>query len=257
MPLRPLSAMSSSGGQPALLVFADSLSYFGPRGALPADHPQIWPTLVADALGWRLELIARIGWTARDAYWALTQDPRAWAAVPHAGAVVLAVGGMDSLPSPLPTALREQIRYLRPAKLRRAARTAYNAVQPKASRLGWPVALPPRVSAGYLEKSRSALRALRPDLPVIGTLPPVHRSAAYGGFHQGREPQVAAVRDWAAGAHVPLVDLGATVREHVLGGRGNPDGIHWGFEAHRLVADAMLAALEPLTAPVSAEPKES
>jgi lysophospholipase L1-like esterase len=28
-----------------------------------------------------------------------------------------------------------------------------------------------------------------------------------------------------------------------MGGRGNPDGIHWNFEAHRAVAELMLKGL--------------
>ncbi len=71
-------------------MFADSLSYYGPTGGLPADDPRIWPNLVAAQLGWDLELIGRIGWTCRDVWWAATQDPRAWAALPRAGAVVFA-----------------------------------------------------------------------------------------------------------------------------------------------------------------------
>ena len=57
-------------------------------------------------LGWDVELIGRIGWTCRDVWWAATQDPRSWAALPRAGAVIFATSGMDSLPSVLPTALR-------------------------------------------------------------------------------------------------------------------------------------------------------
>lgn len=49
-----------------LLVFADSLSYYGPQGGLPADDPRIWPNIVAARLGWECELIGRIGWTCRD-----------------------------------------------------------------------------------------------------------------------------------------------------------------------------------------------
>src|SRR5262249_36788282 len=102
------------GSRPTLLVFADSLAYYGPAGGLPADDPRIWPNIVASQLDWDVELIGRIGWTCRDVWWAATQDPRAWAALPRAGAVIFATGGMDSLPSVLPTALREQIRYVRP-----------------------------------------------------------------------------------------------------------------------------------------------
>jgi lysophospholipase L1-like esterase len=33
------------------------------------------------------------------------------------------------------------------------------------------------------------------------------------------------------------------VAEQVMTGRGNPDGIHWNFEAHQAVAELMLKAL--------------
>ena len=154
----PVTSSDATGNQPTLLVLADSLSYYGPEGGLPVDDPRLWPNLVAAELGWTVELVARIGWTSRDAWWALTQDPRVWAAIPRAGAVVLAIGGMDSLPSPLPTALREQIRYIRPPALRRVVRAGYQAVQPVLSHLGWPVALPPRLSV--------ALPPPRPSLPA-------------------------------------------------------------------------------------------
>ncbi|MBX5487165.1 MAG: SGNH/GDSL hydrolase family protein, partial [Mycolicibacterium hassiacum] len=68
-----------SGRRPTLLVFCDSLSYYGPRGGLPADDPRIWPNIVASQLDWDVELIGRVGWTSRDVWWAATQDPRAWA----------------------------------------------------------------------------------------------------------------------------------------------------------------------------------
>ena len=43
--------------------------------------------------------------------------------------------------------------------------------------------------------------------------------------------------------NVALVDLKAAVADEVMNGRGNPDGIHWNFEAHRAVAELMLKAL--------------
>lgn len=187
------SSESADGQRPVLLVLADSLSYFGPKGGLAADHPRIWPNIVADELGWDVELVARIGWTCRDAWWALTQDPRVWAAVPRAGAVVFAVGGMDSLPSPLPTALRETIRYVRPPALRRVVREGYQWLQPRLAPLGRPVALPPKLSVEYLESSRNALEYMRPELPMIATLPSVHRSDAYASVHAGRPAAVSAI----------------------------------------------------------------
>nr|WP_314145344.1 diglucosylglycerate octanoyltransferase [uncultured Rhodococcus sp.] len=239
---------SETAAQPALLVLADSLSYYGPEGGLPVDDLRLWPNLVAAELGWTVELVARIGWTSRDAWWALTQDPRVWAAIPRAGAVVLGIGGMDSLPSPLPTALREQIRYVRPPALRRVVRAGYQAVQPVLSHLGWPVALPPRLSVEYLEQTRAALAYVRPELPVIGTYPSVHRCDAYGKVHSGREPAVRALRAWSADRNVPMVDLADAVRPNIESGNANPDGIHWGWDAHIAVAEAMLKVLRAVAA---------
>nr|WP_280252399.1 diglucosylglycerate octanoyltransferase [Nocardia abscessus] len=230
--------------RPVLLVIADSLSYFGPKGGLPADDPRIWPNLVAAELDWDVELVARIGWTCRDAYWALIGDPRVWAAVPRAGAVVFAVGGMDTLPSPLPTALRELIRYVRPPALRRAVRATYTWLQPKLSKLGRPVALPPKVSIDYLEQSRTALAQLRPELPVVAVLPSVHDCAAYGRVHSGRPRAVEALRAWSGRTSVPLVDLGEAVRDNIFSGAANPDGIHWGWDGHTAVANAMVKTLQ-------------
>nr|WP_280242920.1 diglucosylglycerate octanoyltransferase [Nocardia abscessus] len=237
-------AGAEEAARPVLLVIADSLSYFGPKGGLPADDPRIWPNLVAAELDWDVELVARIGWTCRDAYWALIGDPRVWAAVPRAGAVVFAVGGMDTLPSPLPTALRELIRYVRPPALRRVVRATYNWLQPKLSKLGRPVALPPKVSVDYLEQSRTALAQLRPDLPVVAVLPSVHDCAAYGRVHSGRPRAVEAMRAWSGRTSVPLVDLGEAVRDNIFSGAANPDGIHWGWDGHTAVANAMVKTLQ-------------
>ncbi|RDI54265.1 GDSL-like lipase/acylhydrolase family protein [Nocardia mexicana] len=235
--------------RPVLVVIADSLAYFGPKGGLAADDPRIWPNLVAAELDWDVELVARIGWTCRDGYWALIGDPRVWAAVPRAGAVVFATGGMDSLPSPLPTALREQIRYLRPPGLRRVVRSGYQWLQPRLAKLGRPVALPPRVSVDYLEQARNAVAQLRPDLPFVGVLPSVHDCEAYGRVHAGREPAVRALRDWSAKSGVPLVDLADAVRDNIFSGESNPDGIHWGWEGHTAVARAMVKVLAEVHAP--------
>lgn len=236
--------VAQASPRPVLLVVADSLAYYGPKGGLPADDPRIWPNLVAAELDWDVELIARIGWTCRDAYWALIGDPRVWAAVPRAGAVVFAVGGMDTLPSPLPTALRELIRYIRPPRLRRGVRSTYNWLQPKLSKLGRPVALPPKVSVDYLEQSREALAQLRPDLPVVAVLPSVHKCDAYGRVHRGRAKAVKALQAWSGRTSVPLVDLGEAVREDIESGSANPDGIHWGWAGHTAVATAMTKALQ-------------
>lgn len=234
--------------RPTLLVFADSLSYYGPTGGLPADDPRIWPNIVSSQLDWDVELIGRIGWTSRDVWWASTQDPRAWAALPRAGAVIFATSGMDSLPSVWPTALRELIRYVRPSWLRRWVRDGYGWLQPRFSPVAR-AALPPHLTVEYLEMTRGAIDFNRPGIPIVASLPSVHIADTYGRAHQGREPTVRAITAWSREHDVPLVDLKAAVADEVMSGRANPDGIHWNFEAHRAVADLMLKALSEAGVP--------
>jgi hypothetical protein len=156
--------------------------------------------------------------------------------------VIFATSGMDSLPSPLPTALREAIRYVRPPWLRRWVRDGYGWLQPRLSPVARP-ALPPRLSVEYLEMTRGAIDFNRPGIPIVASLPSVHIAETYGYSHRGRRGTVAAITPWAARHRIPLVDLKQAVEPHVLGGRGNPDGIHWNFEAHEAVAELMLTAL--------------
>lgn len=231
-----------------LLILGDSLTFHGPADALPADDPRLWPNVAAARLSGRAELFARMGWTARDAWWALIRDPRIWALLPEIDVLVLAVGSMDTTPSPLPTALREGLRYVRPPWLRRRLRDAYLASQPSLSRWsgGRPVALPPRLTVHYLDRCLRAVRVVHPGLSVVGVLPAVHRAASYGFAHGGHRQAVAAMRAWAESTGVPLLDLPALVGEHIRTGQGNPDGMHWGFAAHTAVGDGLAELLRPL-----------
>jgi diglucosylglycerate octanoyltransferase len=115
-----------------VLVFGDSLTFHGPAGPVPLADPRLFPNVLAAALQrsatWaaadscrvRADVVARLGWTARDAWWALTKDPVvATVLAPRASALVLAVGQMDQLPAAVPTYLRDGIAYLRPGGLRR------------------------------------------------------------------------------------------------------------------------------------------
>lgn len=226
-----------------LLVLSDSLGFYGPEGALPTSDPRIWPNLVAAELGLTCELFARVGWTTRDGWWCVTQDPRVWATVPSVEAVVLGLGGMDSLPSPIPTALREQIRYLRPASLRARARDGYSTIQRLFSPLGWPMALPPGVTVDYLDKTYASLRALRPDAPMAVLGPAVHRTRAYAYAQPGWSRTNGAMTEWADGAGVPLVPLRDLCEWSFDAGINNIDGIHWSFEMHEQVARRVLRAL--------------
>ncbi|HEY2192520.1 MAG TPA: diglucosylglycerate octanoyltransferase [Actinomycetospora sp.] len=244
-----------------LLVLGDSLSFHGPRTAHPADEPRLWPHVAATALRGTADLHAGLGWTARHAWSAVRTDPRVWVSVRHADVLVLGVGGMDSLPSPLPTAVRELIPVLRPAALRARVRAAYRAGHAAAATAGarraggWPTALSAAETVRCLERCRVAVTALRPAAPVVLLLPSVHRSALYGGVHPRRSGHVAALRAWADGHGVVTVDSAGLVAEHVLSGRGNPDGIHWGWPAHRAVGEAVATVISgALAAPTGGCP---
>lgn len=236
---------------PVLLVLGDSLAFHGPERAEPANEPRLWHNVAAEALGGRAELLAGYGWTARHAWRALTRDPRIWPVMPTVDALVFGVGGMDTLPSPLPTALREMIPSLRPDGLRRAVRNGYQAAQPVLSRAlrvlpgGGPVALPPHLTVRYLESCRRAVTFIRPDIPVVALLPSVHRAPAYGGVHAGRPAAERATRAWAASAGVALLDLPALIGDHIMAGEGNPDGMHFGWWGHKRVGEALAELLAP------------
>lgn len=239
---------------PRLLVLGDSLSFHGPDSGHPADEPRLWANVAARELGGSAELFAGIGWTARDAWWALTGDPQVWAELHRADVVVLAVGSMDTLPSPLPTYLRTGLRYLRPDRLRRVVRSAYLAAQPRlaVALRGRPAVLPARLTVRYLDTAVHALRVLRPELPIVGWLPSVHRAPSYGYVHTERAATAAGMAAWARRAGVPLLDLPAVVGPHVLGGHGNADGMHWGWEGHEAVGLAMASLIAPLLASTGA-----
>jgi diglucosylglycerate octanoyltransferase len=238
-------------GGPVLLVLADSLAFHGPERAEPANEPRLWHNVAATALGGHAELLAGYGWTARHAWRALIRDPRIWPVMPTVDALVLGVGGMDTLPSPLPTALRELIPSLRPDGFRRAVRDGYLAAQPWLARLfaglpgGGPVALPPKLTVRYLESCRRAVTTIRPGIPVVALLPSVHRAPAYGYVHAGRPAAERATRAWAESAGVATLDLPALIGAHIRAGEGNPDGMHFGWSGHQRVGEALAALLAP------------
>jgi diglucosylglycerate octanoyltransferase len=234
-----------------LLVIGDSLTYHGATGPEPTTDRRLWPNLVATQLRTSLDLLARQGWTARDAWWAITKDPVAWSVlVPRAGALVIAVGGMDALPASIPTYLREGIAYVRPRPLRRRVRRAYRVAHPHVAALwaGHLRVLPQAATDHYLTRVVRGVRHYRPDLPVVALTPPPWRSADYPGRRQ-HPAAVAAARAWAARERVVLADIEAVVQTMHDRGEGNPDGLHWDWPTHRRVAEVVSRAVQTATAP--------
>lgn len=235
------------GPQRHVLVIADSLAFHGPQRAELLTHPGLYPNVLAAALSRPgrpvvADVVARLGWTARDAWEALTRDPRVYSLLlPAADAVVLAVGGMDYLPAIMPTHLREGIRHLRPPWLRRAVRAAYRTLLPPGARLtgGRWRTLPQQLTDEFLSRCVTGIRTFRPDVPVVGVLPPPHDARSYGRVVAGHPRAVRAARRWGAREAVPMVDLPAVVAPYLAAGRLNPDGMHWPWDCHAAVGKAL------------------
>lgn len=229
-----------------LLVIGDSLAFHGPERTEAPAHPGLYPNVCAAALGDDVEvdLVARLGWTARDGWWAATKDPVVWGTyLPRADGVLLALGQFDQLPAAVPTWLRDSIPYLRPGGVRRAVRRAYLASAPAVIRGtgGRLTQLSTTATSHYLGRLVTAIRHFHPHLPIARLLPAPWDSAIYP-IRRSHAPAVAAARTWCEEFAVPGVDTDALVTT----GTNNPDGLHWGWDTHERIgvesAKALLAA---------------
>lgn len=233
-----------------LFVLADSLAFHGPTQTHSPQHPDLYPQVCAAALGSgsdavAVDLVARQGWTARDAWWALTKDPMAFGVYVHrADYLVIGVGGMDHLPAAIPTWLRDSIPYARPGALRRNLRQVYRRWSPSViSATGGRLRqLPQAATDRYLTRIVHAVRHWRPDIPIALVGPSSHAAATYPS-HRGHQPAVRAAARWCAAHHVAFVDVDPYVLPSLAAGSGNPDGLHWSWEVHRGVGTALAAAL--------------
>ena len=230
-----------------VLVLGDSLSFHGPDQPHRPSDPRLYPNVAARELGddVRADVVARIGWTARDAWWALTKDPNVWGELlPRADALVLGVGQMDHLPASVPTWLREGIPYVRPGSLRRQVRRAYGAASPWVIRAtgGRMRQLPQVATDHYLARIVQGVRTYRPGIPMVLLGPSPHAAPSYPS-DRGHAPAVGAARRWAGAHDVAFVDLDPLVGPSLAAGTGNPDGMHWGWEAHEAIGTAVAAAL--------------
>lgn len=230
-------------GERRLLVFADSLAFHGPEQVEHPGHPQLFPNVAAARLGddVAVDLVARLGYTARDGWWALTKDPVVWGTyLPRATAVVLSLGQMDQLPAAVPTWWRESLPYLRPGWVRRRVRGSYLRTAPWVIRAtgGRLTQLPPRATSHYLARMVAGIRYIRPGLPVVRLLPAPYDSRLYPA--QRPHPiALAEARRWCAQHDV----RGIETEELVAPGPNNPDGLHWGWATHERIGTATAKAL--------------
>jgi lysophospholipase L1-like esterase len=225
-----------------LLVVGDSLAFHGPSQPELLTHPGLYPNVLGRLLGHDVDFAGRFGWTARDAWWAMTRDPNVYSVLlPRADVVVLALGGMDHLPASLPAYLRTGLDYVRPGWLRRRAKAAYHRANPYVVRAtgGRLRTLPQDVTLHYLTRIVDAVRTLKPGTPVVAIVPPPFDAEYYGHVTRTHASAVEAHRRWGAAHDVPLADLDAVVGPHLAAGTLNPDGMHWSWAAHEDVAKAL------------------
>jgi len=228
-----------------LFVLADSLAFHGPeRIEIPTD-PRLYPQVCANGLTADVDLVAREGWTARDAWWALTKDPMAYGVyLPRADYVVIGVGGMDQLPASVPTWVRDSLPYVRPGGLRRRLRRAYRSLTPGVIKAtdGRLRQLPQHATDRYLTRIVQAIRTVRPGVPIALLAPTPYRSPYYPS-ERHHERAVTASRVLADELGVALVDPSSAVRSGLTDGSANPDGMHWSWSAHRSVGEDLATAL--------------
>jgi hypothetical protein len=230
-------ATSAATSVRRVLVVADSLAFHGPEQPELLTHPDLYPNVLARALDAEVDVVSRFGWTARDAWWALTKDPNVYSILlPRADAVVLGVGGMDSLPASLPTYLREGIAYLRPGSVRRRARQIYHRAHPPLVRLtkGRMRVLPQAATDMFLTRCVQGIRLVRPGVPIV-TMTPAPWDSWYYPVNRGHEGARQAALDWAKRESVPILDVEEIVAPTLADGSANPDGMHWGWTVHRQV----------------------
>ncbi len=226
-----------------LLVIGDSLAFHGPERTERPDEVGLYPNVCARALGddVSVDLVARLGWTARDGWWAATKDPVVWGTyLPRASGVLLAQGQFDQLPAAVPTWLRESLPYLRPGKVRRRVRQGFVSASPHVVRAigGRLTQLPPNATGHYLGRLVTAIRHLHPGVPIARLLPAPWTGDLYP-VTRSHGPAVAAARDWCDRFDVVGVDL-----DHLVDvSSNNPDGLHWGWQTHERVGTAAAKAL--------------
>ncbi|MEI6623455.1 MAG: SGNH/GDSL hydrolase family protein [Actinomycetes bacterium] len=234
-----------------ILVVGDSLAYHGPDRPHVLTDARLWPNVMATGIGLaggvetEVDLVARLGWTARDAWWAVTKDPAVWGRLlPRADGLVLAVGGMDQLPAAVPTYLRDGIPYVRPAAVRRRVRNAYRRLSPRVIRMsgGWMRQLPQGATDHYLARITSVARHFNPDIPVVLIAPGIHRASAYPSdrHHPGA---IRAARAWVRQHGTGYVEVDDFILPSLSDGSANPDGIHYSWRTHQLIGEAVGEAL--------------
>jgi hypothetical protein len=100
--------------------------------------------------------------------------------------------------------------------------------------------LPQAATDRYLTRIVEGVRIMRPGLPIALLSPPPWTGDYYPST-RAHAPAVAAARAWAERTAVAYVDVEPIVGPRL--GTCNPDGMHWSWEVHSLVGEAVAGAL--------------
>lgn len=254
-----LPAPARPPGSRRLVVLGDSLTFHGPEGPLPLADPRLYPNALGSRLGaatgdaWEVVVIARTGFGVRELWLALQRDVHLQQQVlVGADAVVMGVGSMDTATVGLPRPVTALLPFVRPTALRRRLRWWLDRWHPRLVRLSRErfVHTPRPVYRHCWRKSVEGVRLFAPGAALCAVVPALHAGPYYAYSLRHHPAAVEETVALAAELEVPLVDLPALTLPWL--GRLNPDGLHWCFELHECVAEAMAAALLAQLPPAAA-----
>lgn len=234
-----------------LVVLGDSSAFTDDRGPQLPGTASLYPTVLTQHLERELrrpvvaQVVARPGWTVRDATRVATKDQHLqFEVLAHADAVVIGVGSFDHAPAGVPPSLEAVVPYLRPASRRRAVRRVLRVAYPRLVRLTGghrprtPVGEFERLLRLLLEQVRGLTQGRAAGV-VLG--PTSHASAYYGHRHPGLDVAERRQLHLAREHGFLAVPVWPHVRPAVH--RLNVDGIHWPADVHAAVGVALAAAL--------------
>jgi diglucosylglycerate octanoyltransferase len=233
-----------------LVVLGDSLAFHGPEGPVPLTEARLYPNQLGVRLAvgtgesWDVAVVARAGWCTRDLWLALQKDVHLQQQVlMGADAVVIGIGGADALTVGLPRSVMAVLPFVRPTPLRRWLRQQVDRAHP--ALIGLTAELlrftPRSVYRHCWRKSVEAVRLFTRDAPLCALMPPLHAGPYYRHSLRHHHDTVADTGTLAADLNVPLVDVPALMGPWL--DRLNPDGLHWPWELHAAVAEAMAEVL--------------
>ena len=240
-------------GPVILVVLGDSTSFTDHRGPQLPTEPGLYPNVAAAHLSTMLDrevtptVLARPGWTVRDAQRATTKDRHVmFDVLARAHAVVIGVGSFDHAPGGIPPSVEAVVPYLRPATVRRRVRKALTAAYPwavKATGHRFHRTAPTEFARLY-DLLLTQVRGLTRGAPGVSLGPINHRARYYGDVHPRRD--AAEARQFEIARAHGYATVGG--REHVEAFEDdlNPDGIHWHAKGHEAVGIAIADALHPM-----------